>query len=83
MIKKIIMVLTIIVIIGLMGTTEPTYTREAIVTNVDNLEVTAEDNQGNLWAFIADGYSINDNVTLVMNDNHTIKITDDKIIKVK
>ena len=83
MIKKIIMVLTVIVIIGLMGTIETTYTRNAIVINVDNLEVTVEDKQGNLWVFIADGYSINDDVTLIMNDNHTTKITDDKIIKVK
>ena len=43
----------------------------------------AEDKQGNLWVFVADGYSINDDVTLIMNDNHTTKITDDKIIKVK
>lgn len=83
MIKKITMVLTVIIIIGLMGTIETTYTRKAIVVNVDNLEVTAEDKQGNLWVFIADGYSINDGVTLIMNDNHTTKITDDKIIKVK
>ena len=66
-----------------MGTIETTYTRNAIVVNVDNLEVTAEDKQGNLWVFVADGYSINDDVTLIMNDNHTTKITDDKIIKVK
>ena len=83
MIKKIIMVLTVIIIIGLMGTIETTYTRDAKVVNVDNLEVTAEDKQGNLWVFIADDYSINDDVTLIMNDNHTTKITDDKIIKVK
>ena len=83
MIKKIIMVLTVIIIIGLMGIIEPTYTRDAKVVNVDNLEVTAEDKQGNLWVFIADDYSINDDVTLIMNDNHTTKITDDKIIKVK
>ena len=83
MIKKITMILIVIVIIGLMGTIETTYTRNAIVVNVDNFEVTAEDKQGNLWVFIADGYSINDDVTLIMNDNHTTKITDDKIIKVK
>ena len=83
MIKKIAMVLTVIVIIGLMGTIETTYTRNAVVVNVDNLEVTAEDKQGNLWVFIDDDYSINDDVTLIMNDNHTTKITDDKIIKVK
>ena len=83
MIKKIIMVLTVIVIIGLMGTIETTYARNAVVVNVDNLVVTAEDKQGNLWVFVADDYSINDDVTLIMNDNHTTKITDDKIIKVK
>ena len=83
MIKKIIMVLTVIVIIGLMGTIESTYIRNAVVVNVDNLEVTAEDKQGNLWVFVADDYSINDDVRLIMNDNHTTKITDDKIIKVK
>ena len=77
------MVLTVIIIIGLMRTIETTYTRDAKVVNVDNLEVTAEDKQGNLWVFIADDYSINDDVTLIMNDNHTTKITDDKIIKVK
>ena len=83
MIKKTIMVLTVIVIIGLIGTIETTYTRNAVVVNVDDLEITAEDKQGNLWVFVADGYSINDDVTLIMNDNHTTKITDDKIIKVK
>ena len=77
------MVLTVIVIIGLMGTIETTYARNAVVVNVDNLVVTAEDKQGNLWVFVADDYSINDDVTLIMNDNHTTKITDDKIIKVK
>lgn len=83
MIKKIIIVLTVIAIIGLIGTIETTYTRNAIVVNVDHLEVTAEDKEGNLWVFIGDDYSINDDVILIMNDNHTTKITDDKIIKVK
>jgi hypothetical protein len=83
MIKRIVIVLTIITVIGLMGMLESTYTRDAVVTDVDCIEVTVEDSQGHRWSFIGDEYKVGQEITLVMNDNHTSIITDDRIIDVK
>lgn len=83
MIKKIALVVVAIVVISLMGTIEATYTREAVVTNVDCIEVTVEDEQGHRWSFIGDEYKVGQEITLVMNDNHTSIITDDEIVDVK
>ena len=83
MIKKIALVVVAIVVVGLMGMIESTYTRDVVVTKVDCIEVTVQDKQGHHWSFYGDDYTIGQEITVVMNDNHTSIITDDKIIDVK
>lgn len=82
MIKKILIVLSIILILGFMWNIESTYTRQATVTNSDNGVVTAKDNCGHIWEYKGSA-TVGDNVTLVMCDNHTSKITDDIVKGVK
>lgn len=83
MIKRIVIVLAVIMVIGLMGMIETTYTRDAVVTDVNCIEITVEDGQGHRWSFIGDEYKVGQEITLVMNDNHTSVITDDRIVDVK
>ena len=83
MIKKIALVVVAIVVVGLMGMIESTYTRDVVVTKVDCIEVTVQDKQGHHWSFYGDDYTVGQEITVVMNDNHTSIITDDKIIDVK
>ena len=83
MIKKIALVVVAIVVVGLMGMIETTYTRDVVVTDVDCIEVTVEDKQGHRWSFIGDEYKVGQEITVVMNDNHTSIITDDRIVDVK
>lgn len=83
MIKRIVIVLAVIIIIGLMGMIESTYTRDVVVTKVDCTEVTVQDKQGHHWSFYGDDYTVGQEITVVMNDNHTSIITDDRIVDVK
>lgn len=83
MIKRIVIVLVVITVIGLMGTIETTYTRDVVVTDVNCIEVTVEDRQGHRWSFFGDEYKVGQEITVVMNDNHTSTITDDRIVDVK
>ena len=82
MIKKILIVLTIIMAIGIMGNIESTYTRQATITNSNNGIVTAIDNCGYIWEYKGSA-TVGDSVTLVMYDNHTSKITDDIVKGIK
>ena len=82
MIKKILIVLSIILVLGFMWGTESTYTRTATITNSNNGIVTATDNCGHIWEYKGSA-TIGDNVTLVMHDNHTSKVTDDIVKGVK
>ena len=83
MIKKIALVVIAIVVIGLMGTIESTYTRDVTVTKVDCIKVTVQDKQGHYWSFYGDDYTVGQEITVVMNDQHTSFIYDDTIINVK
>ena len=83
MIKKIVLVVIAIVVIGLIGTIESTYTRDVVVTKVDCVEVTVQDKQGHLWSFYGDDYTVGQEIIVVMNDQHTSSIYDDTIVKVK
>ena len=76
MIKRILIVLSVILVLGLMWDCESTYTRTAIVTNNNNGIVTTEDNCGYIWQYKGTA-TVGDTVELVMYDNHTSKITDD------
>ena len=83
MIKKIVLVVVAIVVVGLMGMIESTYTRDVVVIKVDCIEVTVQDKQGHHWSFYGDDYTVGQEITVVMNDNHTSIITDDRIADVK
>ena len=82
MIKKILIVLSIILVLGLMWGCESTYTRQAEVISVKGDIIQAEDKSGNIWEYKGSA-RIGDDITLVMHDNHTSKITDDIVKGVK
>ena len=82
MLKKILIVLSIMLVLGLMWSYESTYTRQAIITNSENGIVTVQDNCGYIWEYNGSA-TIGDSVTLVMYDNHTSKITDDIVKGIK
>ena len=82
MVKKILVVLSVVLVLGLMWGAESTYTRTATITNSESGIVTAKDNCGYIWQYKGTA-TIGDSVTLVMNDNHTSKVTDDIIKGVK
>ena len=71
MIKKILIVLSIILVLGLMW---------GISVKGDIIQ--AEDKSGNIWEYKGSA-RIGDDITLVMHDNHTSKITDDIVKEVK
>ena len=83
MIKKIALVVVAIVVVGLMGMIESTYTRDVVVTKVDCIEVTVQDKQGHHWSFYGDDYKVGHEIIVVMNDQHTSSIYDDRIVDVK
>lgn len=76
MLKKILIILSIMLVLGLMWSYESTYTRQAIITNSENGIVTVQDNCGYIWQYKGSA-TVGDNITLVMYDNHTSNITDD------
>lgn len=82
MIKKILIVLSIILILGLMWGYESTYTRQAEVVSIKGDIIRAEDKSGNIWEYKGSA-TVGDDITLVMYDNHTSKITDDIVKGVK
>ena len=83
MIKKILIVITVVIIIGLFGMIDNTYTREVKVTEVQDQEVTVVDVSGNEFCFYGTGYTVDQEITVVMTTNNTDSITDDKIINVR
>ena len=82
MLKKLLVVLGIIMVLGLLWGCESTYTRTATVINNQNNLVTCQDMSGNVWQYKGNN-AIGEQVKLIMNDNHTSKITDDIIKEVK
>jgi hypothetical protein len=82
MVKRILIVLGIILVLGLMWGCESTYTRQAEVISVEDDVVQAEDKSGYIWEYKGSA-TVGDSVTLVMHDNHTSNITDDIVKGVK
>lgn len=82
MLKKILIVLTIIIMLGIVSIIESTYTREVVVISNKNNIVTCEDANGYVWQYRGQA-NVGDNITLIMHDNHTGTITDDIIKGVK
>lgn len=82
MIKKILIILSAILVLGLMWGCESTYTRQAEIISIKGDTVRAEDKSGHIWEYKGSA-RIGDDITLVMYDNHTSKITDDIVKGVK
>lgn len=81
--KTIIISLLILVTCGWTSYHTHHYNRKAIITDVECIEVTAEDMSGHRWKFTGTGYYIGQKVTLKMYDNHTDSIiTDDSVVDV-
>lgn len=80
--KKIIITLAIIALIGVLYGCESTYTRQATITESTNGIVYCTDKQGNIWSYEGNAV-IGQKVTLKMYDNHTSDIKDDIIKGVK
>ena len=53
---------------------------DAVVVEISDDSVLAVDSNGNCWEFFADGLTLGDNITLVMNNYHTANVIDDSII---
>lgn len=82
MIKKILIILSILLVIGLLWGCESTYTRQAEVVSIKGESVYCEDTQGHIWEYKGSA-SVGDTITLIMSDNHTDHITDDIVKGVK
>ena len=80
---KVLVVLSLFLVIGVSNTLESTYTREGVVVSVDHNTVTVQDAKGYQWDFEGTGYTLNQEITMVMNDNHTSTIFDDTVLRVK
>lgn len=80
--KKIIIALAVITLIGLLYGCESTYTRQATVIKSANGIVYCVDKQGNIWSYKGDS-AIGQKVILKMYDNHTDSIKDDIVKGVK
>ena len=53
---------------------------DAVVVETSGGRVLVVDGNGNCWEFFADGLTLGDNITLVMNNHHTENIIDDSVI---
>lgn len=79
--KKIIIVMVIIVLCSWCSYYEHNYTRQAIVTNVDCIEVTVKDSSEHYWTLMSNNHKVGDTITLQMYDNHTPNNMYDDVIK--
>jgi hypothetical protein len=80
--KKVLIALSIVLVLGLMWTIESTYTRKVVVLENNNGIVTTVDNRGHIWEYKGSA-TVGDNITLIMHDNHTSTIKDDIVKGVK
>ena len=53
---------------------------DSVVVEISDDSVLAVDSNGNYWEFFADGLTLGDNITLVMNNHHTVNVIDDSVI---
>lgn len=81
-VKRVFILCIGLLILGLLGGFEATYTREATISKVENGIVYAVDNCGYEWTYYGNA-TIGESVTLVMDDAHTSTIQDDIVIRVK
>lgn len=85
--KKIISFISLFIVIlcfCFCSFTETHYTKNAIVTNVNQNLITVKDENGYLWEFEGEGFEEDTEVKLIMDTNHTDSNTlDDKVIDVR
>lgn len=80
----IIMIVVFIIIPGIAGSLEVSYTEQGEIINKENDVITILDMTGNLWEYETEkDFEIGDKVKVTFNDNETIKKEDDMIIKIK
>ena len=53
---------------------------DALVVDISGDSVLVVDGDGNCWEFFADGLTLGDNITLVMNNHNTANVIDDSVI---
>ena len=80
--KKLLIVLGVILVLGLLWGMESNYKREAVVIESEQGIVTTKDKGGHIWQYKGEAI-VGENVVLVMYDNHTSKITDDIVKGIK
>lgn len=68
--------------LGVAGSYETAYTRQATIRQSSGGIVQCIDKQGHLWEYEGEGV-VGQQVTLIMNDNHTSTIADDTVKGVK
>ena len=66
MIKRVLVLTVVLLFIGFIGYTEAHYTRDVVVVDVQDQEVTVEDKQGNLWCFNGTDNTVDQEKTIVM-----------------
>lgn len=82
-IKMIAIVVVMITMYAIVSYIDTHYTREAIVTNVEQSLVTATDDDDNVWQFKATNIHKGQHIKMIMDNNHTIINDDDKVVNVK
>ena len=80
--KKLLIVLSVVIVLGLLWGIESNYTRTAVVVDSKNNVVTCEDKQGHIWQYNGQAV-VGETVELIMSDNHTSTINDDVVKGVK
>ena len=82
-VKVIAIVVVMIVMYAIASYIDTHYTRQAIVTNVEQSLVTATDDDGNVWQFKATDMYEGEHIKMIMDNNHTIMNYDDEVVNVK
>ena len=80
--KKLLVVLSIMLALGLLWNMESTYTRKAVVIDSTNDVVVCEDKSGNRGEYEGQAV-VGEKVELIINDNHTSTINDDIVKGIK
>lgn len=79
--KEFIAVMFIVAMTVICMMYESQYTRQAVVTDVHEYEVTVEDDCGYIWIFEGSIFSPGDKVTLYMNSMGSIDYIEDDVIE--
>lgn len=59
------------------------YTKEGIVTDIQDSIITIEDSKGQQWEIVGKSFELDQKVTMIMHTNHTDSRQDDIVKEVK